>query len=628
MIRVEHYVDDDDETILDTQFHGFQIYLDGLSASELFELDRRSVRKAIDRYISHRERLYTDPPTELNGTGVWLIHGLGRLPADTLWGEFHVYFLLARLRFLLSENPQPVTCSETVDPEVSDALASLCKEFNVEFYPRFQQTNKPNPSQTIHSFLAALGDRILHLTKTTLAYLRPYLIFVLFMFVRPVILKLYDVTREPVDVRFWLHPVEDHMTRLYDVPTDLASREFQVGYALYDAVAMSSLTNFIWRGFKTILRALDPDQPVPVEWYINPTDFREAIKKAPCLVKEIQDLGSQAQEQATTPEFTYLARQLETVSFRIVLQILLYERAIEGFSVDVNDEIWCHARGLAKPTSRLLAIAGERVEITTVGVSPHYHSKTRVGYQFTDPDVNGPGTIALPDLYVVFEPQSATMLREQQLPSRIAVARDKIEAETYPNGDGNVIQNCLMTTAPLSVSPPDGSSTKVLVILTLPADNREIVESIEAITGDIPDIQFVFKPHPLIPHSDRLFDGLQDINFEVTSPDASLADLIGSCDICIAMYSSAAIPALARATPVVWVPLGSPNHVRMDLIAEVGIRADDPDHLAKALERLVQDETFYGEQARECARFAENNLVPMDDAPSLADLIEGAGRNL
>lgn len=621
MIRIEYYVDSS-ESDTAVKFHGFQINLDGLSTNEQFELDRKAAQKAIERYVDHREKLYSDAPAELNNTNVWLVCCLGRLPAKTLWEEFHVYFLLARLRLLLSETPQPVKCVATVDESVSDALTSICDEFNVEYYPDFQEPNGLNLTNTIESFLIGSENRLQDRFTGAINCLRAWIIFSLFSFLRPIILKLYSVTRTPVDVRFWLHPLEDHLTRLYDTPTDLDSRGYNTGYALYNFHAMARVKFFIMTAIKTVYRTVDPDRPEPVEWYIDPKDFRQSLTEAHQFRAAIRDVGSRAKEQAGSPEYAYIAQQLETVSYEVIIQSLFLEYAIEGFSESITDEVWCVPRGLTKITPRLLSKIGELSDITTVGVSPHFISRTRVGYILTNSVLNGPEGVTMPDLYVVFEPLSAQTLREQEPPLNIAVARDKMGVETYESEDSNAIQNQSLATTSSLISPSNSSQTRVLVLLTLPTDNREIVDAFKSITGDIPDLELVFKPHPLAPHPDGLVDGLQDIDFEVTSPDAPLADLIETCDICIAMYSTAAIPALAQATPVIWAPLRSPNHIRMDLITEVGIRADDPNDLARALEQLIKDESFYKDNAQECVSFAKNKLVPDADDPTLVDLIE------
>lgn len=624
MITVKYYLDGEEMVL--SRFHGFQIDHDGLSNDELFEVDRRAARQAIDRYLADRESLYHSASSELKQTNLWLVRGLGRLPADNLWQEFQVYFLFARLRILLSENPQPVKCAAAVNQTVSDELETLCKEFKVEYVSNFRESNGFNNCHPCTSVLRGIKSRLHTWSNGAFGRLRPWLILSIFIIVRPIVLVLYSITRTEVDFRFWLHPFEDHLTRLYDSPSDLESRGYQIGYALYNYHAMVSLKLFISEGIKTIRHAFEPERPEPVEWYLNPGDFLEVLMEAPRLRESIQLVGSQARDRADSPEFTYLARQAESVSRRLVVQSLLIERAIEGFSEHVKDETWCIPRGLTKITPRLLAIIGNGADITTVGVSPHFISETRVGYHLSNPEIEGQARVSLPDMYIVFEPRSAETLRKQHPPSRIAVTRDKMEAETLENGDKTEIQERLPSTNSSAVSPPDDSQPRVLVIMTVPPDNREIVDALESITGDVPNVQLVFKPHPLVPWRDDLIDGLQDINVEVTAPEASLSDLIRACDICISMYSTAAIPALAQAIPVVWVPLGSPNHVRMDLITEVGIRADDPDDLARALERLVQDESFYVEQAQECAKFAEKKLVPSLDMPSFAELIEETGK--
>lgn len=621
MIDIEYYVEDED-TLLNSEFHGFQIDVDGLSPGDLFEIDRKAASEAIERYLADRERLYNGAPAELKGTNLWLVRGLGRLPASTLWVEFQVYFLFARLRLVLSENPQPVRCIPAVDQDLSDGLKLLCEEFEVEYIPEYRDSNAGTNDCSKTSVLEGTKRRLHERIVGAYGRLRPWLILAVFVFVRPVILALYKFTQMRVDVRIWLHPFEDHLTRLYDAPKDLQARGYRTGYALYNFHAMVSLKRFVTTGLETTQRAFEPDRPEPVEWYLKPGEFLGTLLEAPRLRDTIRRVGREASERADSPEFAYLALQPETASTRLVVQSLLIERAIEGFSNHVADEIWCIPRGLTKITPRLIATIGERADLTTVGVSPHFTAETRVGYHLTEPEIEGRARKTHPDLYVVFEPRSAETLRKRQPPSRIAVARDKMEAETLESGDSVEFQGETTSSTSLSISPPDDSGTRVLVILTVPADNNEIVDALESISGDLPDIELVFKPHPLVPREDGLIDGLQDIDLEVTPPEASLADLIGTCDICIAMYSTAAIPALARATPVVWVPLGSPNHLRMDLITEVGLRADHPDDLASAIERLVEDDAFYAEQARECAEFAREELVPDPDVASFAELIE------
>lgn len=625
MIDVEYYVEDE-ETLINSEFHGFQIDVDGLSPGDLFEIDRKAASVAIERYLADRERLYDGAPARLKRTNLWLVRGLGRLPASTLWVEFQVYFLLARLRLVLSENPQPVRCIPTVDRPVSDGIKLICEEFEVEYVPEFRDGNLGNNGRSKTSVLEDTKRRLNEKIGGAYGRLRPWLILGIFVLVRPAILALYQFTQMRVDVRFWLHPFEDHLTRLYGAPDDLQSRGFRTGYALYNFHAMVSLKRFVSTGLETIRRGFEPDRPEPVEWYLNPREFLGALLEAPRLRDTIRHVGREASERADTPEFAYLARQSETASTRLVVQSLLIERAIEGFSNHVTDEIWCIPRGLTKITPRLIATIGERADLTTVAVSPHFTAKTRVGYHLTEPETEGRAQKTHPDMYVVFEPLSEETLRKQQPPSRLAVARDKMEVETLESGALAECQEEIATNTPSSISAPDDSPPRVLVLLTVPADNNKIVDALESISDDLSDVELVFKPHPLVPRENGLTDGLQDVNVEVTPPEASLADLIGTCDICIAMYSTAAIPALARATPVVWAPLGSPNHLRMDLITKVGLRADDPDDLASAIERLVEDGAFYIEQARECAKFSKEELIPDPDVPSLAELIEDAER--
>lgn len=623
MIRIDHYADDETSTFY-TRYHGYQIDADGVSSEDSFNLDRKATNCAIERYLAHRERLYADPPRVLAGSTAWLVHGLARLPSNIIWEDFHVYFLLAKLRILFSDAPQPVEYPDTFDPSVSEAVEKLCTEFEVECVKITQQGGKNDMLHEKTSPVSDVKARIFPWFTERLDYYRRWVILFAFIFLRPIILKLYGTARSPVDVRFWLHPVEDHTNRLYDVPAELESRGFRVGYAVYDFVAINAIKALLKTGVKKIPRALDSDHPISVEWYIDPADFHRTLVEAPDIREAIQTVGTRARNHADSPEYAYLGRQLESISTRLIIQTLLLEHAIQGFSANVTDDRWCHARGLPKLTSRLLALVGEREDIATVGVSPHYHSETRVAYRFTDTEVHGPEANSHPDVFAVFEPSSAETLRGQGLPTRISVARDKIETETFGGEEGNVIRTHLQSSPSASVSPPDDRQARVLVILTLPRDNREILDAIEDVSNEIPAVKFVFKPHPLVPKGDGLFDGIRgrNVDFEVAAPDASLADLVEECDVCIAMYSTAAIPALARATPIVWVPLESPNHVRMDLIDRVGIRVDNSVNLAEALERLVRDDSFYVEQARECAAFAANHLIPGAEAPSLADLIQ------
>lgn len=621
MIHIERHWDSD-VARAPPQIHGFRVDVDGLSPSDLFELDRRAVQKAIDRYLNDRERLYDDPPPELENTTFWLVHGLARQPAARVWEDFHVYFLLSKLRILLSESPQSVEYLGT-DRSVSHAIGSLCEEYDVEYNPGDRQTDTSDQPQSFYSFLHNLRSRLYFLSGSTFNHLQRWLLFFVFVFLRPFVQKRQTVMSSPVDIRFWLHPVEDHKSRLHNAPANLESRGHQVGFALYDPVAMTDVKRLISKGLETLRGTVAQNESLHANWYIGTTKFRHAIQAAPRLRDAIQRVADQAKDSATTPEFNYLAQQLNMVSTESIFLLLLKEYSIEGYAVNVNDDTLCHTQAPTALTSRLLALAGDQGDITTVAVAPHYFSDTRIGSRFTDSEVNGLEAVALPDMCVVFEPSSADTMQKQNIPCEIAIARDKIVAESYGNEEGDVIQERLSPTTAPSVSPPNDCTLRVLIILSLPVDNRRIVNAINDVMDDGLDIEVIFKPHPLIPLNETLFDGHQKPDFEVTAPDASLADLVGSCDVCIAMFSTAAFPALALGKPVVWVPFTTPNHVRMDLIDRVGIRADEPDDLADALEQLTQDETVYVEQARECAEFARSKLVPDADTSSLVDLIDG-----
>lgn len=602
--------------------HGFRVNVDGLSNAESYELDRQAAQLAIDRYLDHRERLYADSPEEIDGTTLWLVYGLGRSPR--IWEEFYVYFLLTKLRIILSEDPQPVEFVGTVDQEVDSALTSLCEEYDVKYYPSSPHNPSNKYGDPFRSGFNGFVRKLLHPFLKAFTRIQYWLIYFTLIVVRSVVLKLYELIRRPVEVRFWLHPLEPHRNRLFDAPADLESRGRRIGYALYDYTAMNGLHAFIRRGVLTLRRAFDPDQPINVEWYADPAAVRRAIVVAPRICNAIQRAAEQAREKAECPEFTYLTRQLDTVSTDLIFQFLFIENAIEEFSKEIDDDAWCLPRSPTKLTTRLISLAGDQEDITTVAVIPRYHSDTRISCRFTNSGVEGKEAIALPDLCVVFEPLSAKTLRGENLPSKIVVARDKVETEACTNDGGNGSLNRLAATASSFAPTPPCHPIRVLIILEDPVDNLELVNAIKCTIHDFPDVRLVFKPHPFYPPDESLFTGLTSIDFEVTPPDASLANLVQSCDICIAMYSTATFPALSQATPIIWVPFASPNHIWMDLMDEVGIRADDPEDIVDALKRLVRDDTFYNKNATECSKFAHSKLIPNTDAPTLADLLDGA----
>lgn len=593
-----------------------RVTADGVSASDSLDLDRRAVRLARDRYLDHLDRLYDHPPDELEDSITWQL-----LPRrNKAWGTFRGYFLHAKLQLLLSDDPQPVDCLCEVDESIGSLLESICDEHGVQFH-----ASPPNRRETeenhLHRGFAAVKKRFSQRFSKSVQ-IRLWIIYFIFVIFRPVVLNLYRIAREPVDVRFWLDPVLPQRDRFFDAPTDLGKRGFQVGFACYDLTGMESVRNFISRARDAVRTASDSEQPVSVEWYIDPPDFRRSIEATSHVTNTIKRESTRARLLSDSPDFAFLARQLEAVSPYIVFQLLFMERAVRGFAEKNGDTVWTHAQTTSKYLPRLLAIIGDREGITTVAVAPHHYSTSRVTNSYSDNEIESGRSGGLPDQFAVFEPRSATTLEEQGIPpERIDVAHDKVAAEaggvdgSNSNGgrDGD-------TTAP-PISIPKEPPIWVFVPLQEPTDDIGLGEPLAHASNAFPEIKFVIKTHPFFSPDGRLFEDLEDDAFVVAKSDASLSDLIDACDICVSVYSTATIPALKKGLPVVWVPFASPNHVSSDLTDEVGIRADDPQDFANVLEGLVRDETVYEEHARKCEQFAESELVPGDDSPTLADLL-------
>lgn len=615
MIRIDSF--DPDSKIV----WGFRLDVDGFTGTDYYELDQQAAQSAINRYLDHRERLYTDAPPELDGTTSWLIHGLARIP--WLWEDFQVYYLFAKLRIVLADEPQAVNCVVSVDRPVDSALAQLCEEFDVEYSSPVKSTSTLEAGGTLDSWIASLIGGFSTRLSAALARLQLWLMFYLFAGVRPFVVKIYKITRSQADTRILLNAFKDHSHRFFDAPAELENRNRRVGYAVYDEPAMSGLKPFIRRGLRTVRRTVDPEEPVHVEWYATLSAFRTTIEKTSEFRSTLASVAGRAGTNADSPEFSYLAGQLQTLSTNMAFQVLFKKAAFEGFADNFADQTWVHARPPTKDIPRLMAMVGERKGITTVAVAPHYYSETRVSSRFTGIEVNDEEAVTLPDLNVVFEPLSARRFKNEGLPSTtIAIARDKAANEARVIADGPKIPGRREISSVGSPSGSDGGPARVLVLLDEPLDNRNLIQALERGVANRTDVELVFKPHPFYPPGDDLFEGFRADRFDVTAPDADLAELVETCDICLSIYSTAAFPALARAIPVVWVPFVSPNHILMDLTSEVGLRADDSEELVNQLDRLVREDSFYEEQARACARFADRELVPDADAPSLADLLE------
>lgn len=598
----------------------FQIEVDGLSDVDSIELDRQAALLARERYNDHIDRLYRGAPDELEETISWVLLPRG----NRVWKTFRGYFLHAKLRILLSKDPQPVYRCCYVNPSIDNMLVSLCEEHNVD-YRHISKNQSKKSTNNLRSALEVFETRFpQHISK--FLYLTRWFIFILFIVLRPIILNLYKFERDPVKVRFWVDPRLPDRDRFFNSPDNVNSKGETAGYACYDANATSSVWGFILSTLANVQMAFDPNQPISVEWYTDPEDFRRVIELTPHIADITRRAGRLAKDQSNSPDFTFLARQLETVPTDVVFQALLLESAIKGFGRKVDDEVWTHTQNLTKFLPRILAIIGDQEDIATVAVANHYYSETRITDHFTERETDDREAVILPDLFVVWETRSATTLREQGIPTeKIAIARDKLEAEARDIEENYTIKHSPPSTNDSSTTNTEDRSVRVLVPLQETTDDIGLSAALEHVSNSLPNIKFVIKPHPYFTPHDSLLELLEENNFVITSADTSFAKIIDICDICVSMYSTATFPALACATPVVWVPFASPNQFFMDLIGEVGIQTDDPEDLAETLERLIQDETFYEKQARECAQFADRELVPDADVPSLANMLIEAG---
>lgn len=594
----------------------FQIDVDGQSGDDSIELDRRAARLARDRYHDHLDRIYAGPPAELEGTITWLMLPRG----NRVWKAFRGYFLHAKVEILLSENPQPVHRGCDVGPAIDGMLARLCDAHDVEYHVT-SESGSTEREQGPGSALDAFENRFPQ-HEDTVASIRRWVIYLLFVALRPFIVNLYTMVRESVIVRFWVHPTLPDRDRFFDAPATLNSGRRRAGYACYDGTITDGVRAFLSHTVETTRQAFDPDHPVPVEWFAEPADFRRAIELAPHVAELTRLTGKRASERSTSPDFRLLAAQLETVSTDAVFRALLLESAVDGFADEVSDDVWTHTQNLSKFLPRLLSVVGERADVDTVAVANHYISETRITDGFTDREIHGPESVILPDLFVVWEDRSSAALRDQGIAAdKVEIARDKVEAEARDLDEGYEIREPATANTATSTGTGNDRQVRVFVPLQETSDDVGLSAALEHVSNSLPNVTFVLKPHPYFTPHDSLLELLDDDNFVMTAADTSFADVIEVCDVCVSVYSTATFPALARAVPVVWAPFASPTHFFMDLIGEVGIQTADAEELADAIERLALDETFYEKEARECAEFADRELVPDADAPSLAEVL-------
>lgn len=598
----------------------FQIDVDGQSEEDSIELDRRAACLARDRYHDHLDRIYGASPAELEDTITWLMLPRG----NRVWKAFSGYFLHAKLEILLSENPQPVNRRCDVSSAIDGMLARLCDVHDVEYHvtPEARSTEREQgPGSALDAFENRFPQHL-----DTVAYIRRWVIYVLFFALRPVIVNLYKVARDPVSVRFWVHPTLPDRDRFFDAPATLNSGRRRAGYACYDGTITAGVRAFLWHTVETAREAFDPDRPVPVEWFAEPAEFRRSIELAPHIAEMTRLTGKRANERSALPDFTLLAGHLQTISTDAVFQALLLESAIDGFADAVSDDVWTHTQNLSKFLPRLLSVMGERADVATVAVANHYISETRITDGFTDREIDGAESVILPDLFVVWEDRSSATLRDQGIAAEnVVIARDKVETEARNLEEGCEIQEPAPANTSTSTGTANDRQIRVFVPLQETSDDIGLSAALEYVSNSLPNVTFVLKPHPYFTPHDSLLDLLDDDNFVITAADTSFADIIEVCDVCLSVYSTATFPALARAIPVVWAPFASPTHFFMDLIGEVGIQTADAEELADAIERLALDETFYEEQARKCAEFADRELVPDADVPSLAEVLTEAG---
>lgn len=600
----------------------FQIDVEGQSGKDSIELDRRAARLARDRYHDHLDSIYGSSPAELQGTITWLMLPRG----NRVWKAFRGYFLHAKLEILLSENPQPVNRRCDMGPAIDGMLARLCDAHDVEYHVTSEARSSPRvhgPTSTFDAFESQFPQRV-----DSVAYIRRWVIYLLFVALRPVIVNLYKIVRDPVSVRFWIHPTLPDRDRFFDAIATLNSGRRRAGFACYDRNITTGVRAFLSHTVETIRQAFDPDRPVPVEWFAKPAELRRAIKLAPHIAEMTRLTGKRASKQFD-PDFTILAGQMQTITTDAVFQALLHESAIDGFADEVSDDVWTHTQNLSKFLPRLLSVIGERADIATVAVANHYISETRITDGFTDREIDGAESVILPDLFVVWEDRSLATLRNQGIAAeKVVVARDKVEAEAKDLEEGYEIQKSARTNVSAPTENDNVRRLRVFVPLQETSDDIGLSAALEYVSNSLPYVTFVLKPHPYFNPHDSLLELLDDDNFVITAADTSFADVIEVCDVCVSVYSTATFPALAQAVPVVWAPFASPTHFFMDLIGEVGIQTTDAEELADAIERLALDEIFYEEQARECAEFADRELVPDADVPSLAEVLseEGASR--
>jgi UDP-N-acetylglucosamine 2-epimerase len=257
---------------------------------------------------------------------------------------------------------------------------------------------------------------------------------------------------------------------------------------------------------------------------------------------------------------------------------------------------------------RSLLIAAKERNIPVLAIQHGNFTPSHQGYIYHRDDISPDGAVTepfcpIPDLTTVWGSCFKRLLTETS-----AYPENKVVVTGNPGYDilSQIRESCTREDVlkPYQIDP-----SKKIVLWTTQShgltdeENQKNINAVNQAAGELPDCVFIIKQHPNEPEKyTRFYESQKQSvldNIVIVPPKANILELILTCDMMMAKWSTTIIEAMAMDKDIVVLNLGSDrdraDYVRQNIAAGV-YRADD---LAETIRKIVDKRINLAEKRRE-----------------------------
>ncbi|WP_368658040.1 hypothetical protein AB3Z07_24535 [Metabacillus halosaccharovorans] len=559
------------------------VHLVGLNSEETIKIEQQVYKHAKKLFYDHYDIILKMPLKFKSDLGnFWLVHP-ALVKQDRFNHLFNMYFVSAKLRFVLDRKKLDITSSINLRKEEVIFINNLAEEYSVHFL----YVSQKNLDLQVENGMNFGGDKGNIIRKIKSLINSDFTSEFVFYIMQPLFKNYYRKKFDSRDIWFSIHETKPHKRR-YGNTFEKIDRKY--GFFYY------SNQNVVKTG--SLIKSILKKDTVLIDWFLSPKDQRKLRKEAKLIKSKIinyeWNCGS---ENKFKNEFYYIVTEISKVQQDKIYNILKIAHAYEAFlNIQKHKVIVC-SQPLTNFDLRLLAVATKKYRHTLISVAPHFYSVNRLTNTFSIVERKY-DFLVLPDYYFV----------ENQLSKWNLVLNGIEESRIFIRKQKNKKTDL--------INKNTSTKFKVLFVLQMPYENESILRIITQFLeeNNIEGIEFVIQPHPAYPLTVEQMMIVNELTtlyngkIEVVGSKISIENTINECDICVSVYSTATFYAASVRKPVVWIPFVSKNYLFYEEVYNnFGIMTYDVSNFRKIILKLCTDRLYYHSNSIISYQFSKKN---------------------